>query len=208
MKKCINCGMQNEDQSNFCVSCGSSDFSNDNEQSVQNLNYQAQGQGYPPVYTPEQPIVQHPMKWFKFLIYFALFFGAFANLVLGLNYISGGIYPVQTNGQVTADMVYGFYGGGLKTLDVFYGVIMVAIAGFGIFTRFRLSKYKADGPKCVYIIYASGAVSTLIYNIALFAVNGLNQIFTVSSITSLVVSALFVFLNYRYFTKRKELFNN
>lgn len=51
MKKCNNCGTQNEEQANFCVSCGSSDFSA-NEQSVQNLNDQVQGQDDSPIYNP------------------------------------------------------------------------------------------------------------------------------------------------------------
>ncbi len=127
--------------------------------------------------------------------------------IFGFNYITGGIYAVQTNAQVTAETVYSYYGGGLKALDIFYGIIMLAIAGFGIFARFRLTKYKADGPKCIYIIYVAGAALSIIYNIALFAVTGLNEIFSVSSITSIITSALFVFLNYKYFTKRKDLFN-
>ncbi len=115
--------------------------------------------------------------------------------------------PPQTDGQVTADMVYGMYDGGLKVLDVINGVMMLVNAGFGIYTRFRLAKYKADGPKCLYILYASSAALSIIYNIALIALTGLNQVFSASGITSIVVSALVVFFNYKHFSKRKDLFN-
>lgn len=53
MKKCNKCGAQVEDQSNFCTSCGGSDFSAvvaNNEQPIQQLNDQVQN--YPPIYTP------------------------------------------------------------------------------------------------------------------------------------------------------------
>ena len=53
MKKCSKCGAQVEDQSNFCTSCGGSDFSaieSNIEQPIQQLNSQVQN--YPPIYTP------------------------------------------------------------------------------------------------------------------------------------------------------------
>lgn len=53
MKKCNKCGAQVEDQSNFCTSCGSSDFSaiaTNSEQPIQQLSDQVQN--YPPIYTP------------------------------------------------------------------------------------------------------------------------------------------------------------
>ena len=58
------------------------------------------------------------MKWYKFLIYFALFAGAFVNFIYGINYISGGIYVVETNGLTTADTVYKLYGVGLQVVDI------------------------------------------------------------------------------------------
>ena len=216
MSFCSKCGTQIESATQqFCTNCGAK---------VENQPYVSPApievnQEQAPVYEqsapvqntygiPQNPIVQHPMKWFKFLIYFALFLGAFINFVYGLNYITGGIYFSQTNGQVSAEMVYSTYGAGLKTLDVIQGILMVAIAAFGIYTRFRLAKFKANGPLCVYILYGAGAALTLLYNVALLVVTGLNQLTTVSSITSLVVSVGFILLNYAYFTKRKDLFIN
>lgn len=157
--------------------------------------------------TPSEPIVQYKMKWFKFLINFSLFFGAFINLVNGFNYITGGIYFAQTDGRVTAEMVYSTFGSGLKVLDVIQGVLLIVMAGFAIYTRFRLAKFKVNAPLCVYILYGAGAGLTLLYNVALLVVTGVNQ-FTVGSIGSLAVSVGFLLLNYAYFTKRKALFVN
>ena len=53
MKMCNKCRAQVEDQSNFCTSCGGSDFSaiaTNNEQPIQQLNEQVQN--YPPIYIP------------------------------------------------------------------------------------------------------------------------------------------------------------
>lgn len=169
-----------------------------------------------PIYMQQQSVPdstaiaseQYKMKWFKFLIYFALFAGAFVNLAYGFSYISGGIYFSQTNGQVTADMVYSTYGAGLKVLDVIQGILMIVVAVFGVYTRMRLARYKINAPLCVYILYGTNAGLTLFYNIALLAVTGLNQLTSVNSITTIAVSIGCVLLNRVYFTKRKSLFVN
>ena len=210
MSFCSTCGAKIENESTqFCSNCGakiSTPVTNSTPVTSSTPVYQPQQTV--PAYTPVEPVVEYKMKWYKFLIYFALFFGAFINFVFGFNYITGGIYFVQSDGQVSADMVYNVYGAGLKVLDVIEGIMMIAIAAFGIYTRIRLAKYKANAPMCVYILYGAGAGLTLLYNIALLAVTGLNQLTTVSGITSLAVSVGFVLLNYAYFTKRKSLFVN
>lgn len=204
MSFCNKCGVQIENENaQFCTNCGAQiGASITNSTSIY-------GQQQPkPSYIPAEPVMQYKMKWFKFLIYFALFLGAFVNLVFGFNYISGGIYFSQSNGQVTADTVYSVYGMGLKALDVIYGIVMLALAGFGIYTRSRLAKYKANAPMCVYVLYGAGTALTFVYNIALLAVTGLNQIFTVNSITSLITAVVVILLNRKYFSKRASLFIN
>ena len=187
MNFCNNCGSEIQDGELFCSKCGAP---------VQN--------------TVAMPANKYPMKWFKFLIYFALFAGALINVVYGLNYVNGNIYFVQSNGQVNAELIYGAHGSDLKTLDMIYGLLLVAIAAFGIFTRFMLSKYKKIGPMCVYVLYGAGVVVSLLYNVGLTLVTVLefSQIFTPSTIVSMVVSVLMVALNYTYFNKRKDLFVN
>lgn len=200
VKYCIKCGVEMPMGTNFCTNCGSKvDIETP-------ISYQEEIQN--PAITSVKPIVQHPMKWFKFLIYFALFLGAFINFVYGVNYISGGIYSAQTNGEITSDIIYGIYGSGLKTLDVIYGIVMLAMAGFGIYTRFRLSKYKVNAPICVYILSAIGTALSLFYNIALFIITGLNEVFSATVVTSIIGSAIYILLNYKYFSKRKALFIN
>ena len=148
------------------------------------------------------------MKWFKFLIYFSLFFGAIINIIFGLNYLTGGIYFVQSNGVTTANFVYSFFGNGLKTLDMIFGILMVGVGVFSIYTRFRLSNYKINGPLCVYILYGVSPVLTLFYNIGVGAITGISGVVSVGSFASIVVACVLIFANYRYFTKRKGFFVN
>ena len=214
MNFCSKCGTQIEDaKQQFCSNCGEKierqESSSPTVSATGGMPDQTNGQvTFEQSYNayPATPIIQHPMKWFKFLIYFALFFGALINFVFGFNYITGGIYFSQTNGQATAEMVYATFGMGLKVLDIIYGILMIAIAVFSIYTRFRLAKFKSNGPLCVYILYGSGACLTLLYNIVLIVVTGLNQLTSATSITSLIISAGFILINYSYFKKRKELF--
>lgn len=103
-------------------------------------------------------------------------------------------------------MVYAVWGSGLKVVDVIYGILLIAIAAFGVYTRFRLAKYRADAPLCVYILYGAGAALPLFYNAAVFAATGINQLFSVGNIISIAASVGFIFINRAYFTKRKDLF--
>lgn len=215
MNYCSKCGAQLGDEIQFCHNCGSKvEAPAETYAPVENVVYNAPIYGQQPpqnqFYTPAEPIVQHPMKWYKFLIYFSLFFGALINFVFGFNYITGGIYFVQSNGEFSADMIYGFYGGGLKALDVIYGILMIALAVFGIYARSRLAKYKSNGPMCIYVLFWAGAGLTLLYNIALIAVTGLNssEVFNAQVSGSIGVSVGMALGNYFYFKKRKDLFVN
>lgn len=199
MSYCSKCGAFLEESQQFCSNCGAQIIYGE-----QPFEQQPSTDSF----TPEEIAIQYPMKWFNFLIYFSLFFSAFICAVFGLNYITGGIYFSQTNGQVSADMVYGMYGNGLKVLDVLYGVITLAAAGFSIYTRFRLSKYKVNGPLCLYILYGSGATLALIYSIGVTVVTGMNQVFTPTNIVSIITSVVVLLLNIKYFQKRGTLFVN
>lgn len=150
MKYCSSCGSQlNNENQQFCSNCGAKLCADPaiNEQNTvtSQTPYPQQQVIQNPVYQAQNMNATPSMKWFKFLIYFALFAGAVINLAYGITYISGDIYEIQTNGQATSEMVYSLFSG-LKAVDVFYGVVMILIGGFSIFTRFRLSQYRKNGP--------------------------------------------------------------
>lgn len=205
MKQCPNCNAVVEDAARFCTACGTP-FVTEGEQAPAAPQAPVYVQPMPQQAAPTPPVVEQPMSWFKFLIYFALFLGAVLNVVNGFNYISGGIYFVQTNGQVSAEQVYSLYGAALKAVDVFYGVVLLAMSAFGVYTRFRLAKYKKNGPTCLYVLYAAGAAVSLLYTLAVAVVSGVNDLATV--VPSVVVSIAMILLNRTYFQKRSALFVN
>lgn len=93
MSFCNACGAKIENESvRFCPNCG------------------AQIDAPVTSSAPVEPVVEYKMGWYKFLIYFSLFFGAFVNLARGFGYLTGSVYFVEANG-VSADLVYSFYGG-------------------------------------------------------------------------------------------------
>lgn len=203
MSLCMKCGTQLENENQqFCTNCGAKvEVQGETSETVVN------GDSVCEQVSTEQ-VVNYPMKWFKFLIYFSLFCGALINFVSGIGELTGIIYFTQSGGEVTANMIYDVYGSGLKAVDVIYGIILIVFAGFMIYTRFRLAKYKANGPICLYITYGASVVLNLIYSIALLAVTGINQIFASANISAIISSVVMIFVNYVYFKKRKELFIN
>lgn len=196
MRYCSKCGNQvNGEEQKFCSKCGAELQS----------NFVIQENVYDNLNTTKQDF---SMKWYKFLIYFALFLGAFLNACMAICYLNGDIYSVQTNGRVMAEMVYGMYGNSLKVWDGFYGVLLICVAVFGIVTRHGLARYRANAPKCVYALYIAGGAASLIYNIGVLFITNATGVLNAAFWFSEVVTAIFVFANYKYFSKRAELFMN
>ena len=118
--------------------------------------------------------------------------------------MTGGIYFSQTNGQVSAEDVYYYYGDGLRFVDIAFGLFLIAFAIFGIILRNRLAKFKPDAPTLVYIFYAVSAGGSFLYAMLVSAITS-TQI-GASQIVSIIVSIVFLILNVRYFRKREHLF--
>ena len=144
------------------------------------------------------------MAWYKFLIYFALFAGAIMNLVNGFGYLTGSIYIVETNGQITAEEVYNYYGYPAMVTDIMYGLFLVILAVFAFVLRSKLANYRPDAPKMLYIFYSLVAVVPLVYSIVVAAIT--LQPLASSSFSSLLGGLLILFLNVKYFKKREHLF--
>ncbi|MBQ7011565.1 MAG: hypothetical protein IJN63_07645 [Clostridia bacterium] len=144
------------------------------------------------------------MKWYKFLISFGLFAGAFLNLIYGLNYVTGGIYLVQTNGQLSADDIYRHYGESLRYTDIAFGIFLIVFAIFGIVLRNKLAKFKSEAPKLVNVFYASSAVGILLYSIVFSTITSTG--FDALQIVSAAVSVIIWFANFKYFRNREHLF--
>lgn len=208
---CPNCGTQCPDDTKFCPSCGSSVANNQpTENAQQNFgqpnytqpNY-TQPNNYAQPYNYAQPRmynVQLEMKWFKFLIYFGLFAGAVLNCLSAILQITGAVY------EGSAEVVYIFFPE-LKFFDIFYTILLLALAILQIFTRFQLSGFKKNGPKLILIVYSAAAVISLLYGIVASVI--LHEfLFNASMIISIIVPVVMVVLNKIYFDKRKDMFVN
>ncbi len=208
---CPNCGTQCPDDTKFCPSCGSSVANNQpTENAQQNFgqpnytqpNYtQPNNYAQPYNYTqPQMYNVQFEMKWFKFLIYFGLFAGAVLNCLSAILQITGAVY------EGSAEVVYIFFPE-LKFFDIFYTILLLALAVLQIFTRFQLSGFKKNGPKLILIVYSAAAVISLLYGIVASVI--LHEfLFNASMIISIIVPVVMVVLNKIYFDKRKDMFVN
>lgn len=203
---CPNCGTQCPDDTKFCPNCGSPVANNQpTENTQQNFgqpNY-TQPNNYTQPYNYAQPRmynVQLEMKWFKFLIYFGLFAGAVLNCLSAILQITGAVY------EGAAEVVYIFFPE-LKFFDIFYTILLLALAVLQIFTRFQLSGFKKNGPKLILIVYSAAAVISLLYGIVASVI--LHEfLFNASMIISIIVPVVMVVLNKIYFDKRKDMFVN
>ena len=152
------------------------------------------------------------MKWFKFLIYFLLFFFALINLGNAAMLFTG--FHYERNQEGARDLVYSVFPK-LKTIDIVFGVLFIIMAVFVIFVRFRLAGYKENGPRLLYFYFASVIVINLIYAITVkIYLNSVNPqagdaIKVFSTVWPLMIFwGLMIIVNRTYFEKRFRLFIN
>lgn len=180
---CPSCGTEISNDSTFCSNCGVA-IANDSATSNSPTNTNELG-----------------MKWYKFLIYFALFAGAVLNAINGIQLISGNAYGEKS------DFYYAFFKG-LRVGDAIIGIICIVLAVFAIYVRFRLAQYRADGPKLILLFYAAVTVLnilTLVFALIIIPSNYRGDM--TSSIITIVVNIVMFIANKVYFDKRGHLFN-
>lgn len=188
---------------------GQSDFQ---PQQPADFNYPPQnGAGYQQQYYPpeQNPLTQNqpelPMKWYKFTIYFALFAGVAMNIISALMAFTGANYTMY---DLDPELVYWYYDG-LQALDMCYAVILIALAVFGIYVRQSLAKFKKNGPMLMYALGIASTAISAIYQIGSTVIIG-DDISTVIStvIGSIIGTAVVLYCEIKYFTKRQHLFVN
>ncbi len=144
--------------------------------------------------TPKGHNNPHPMKYYKYLINFALFVSA------GYNFENAFMLIISPS----------------RGASVFYGIYLVFLACFQVYTRFQLARYKANGPRCFYISESICAIMPLFYLIMIYAdvQPSISEIIEdikgrISWIgVEIGIYIAEIALSYVYFTKRKELFTN
>lgn len=188
---CPKCGSYMDNGARVCPVCGARANAN-------NPTAAAPRPQTPPSSTPDLP-----MNWFNFLIYFALWAGGIMNILISVPYFTGSLYDT---GELSAALVYAALPQ-LKTMDMLYGIVLVACGAFVIYTRYRLAGFRADGPMCLYISYGASAGASLVYNFLIADLVGDLSVVT-GAISSIAFAALMIVFNRTYFQRRAELFKN
>ncbi len=190
---CHSCGFPiTDDSQKFCTNCGSALMDSDVSEKTAQMAL--------------------PMKWYKFLIYFALFASAILSFISGLDCLTGNLFGAF---GWTADEAYAEFEG-LKTLFTVSGIVSIMYAGYLLVTRYCLAKKMKIGPKLIMMMYVINTVINVVLSIASAYLIVLNTGKTwheagfsvIGLITDIAMGALLVYLNKVYFDKRSALFVN
>lgn len=199
--RCPNCNALMPRGTKFCTECGTRLPVQDDL--TPNVPYQSQQPAPEPAPTAPAATLEDftgRMKWHKFLIYFALWLGALQNIGAAAANMTGSAYGDSV------DYVYAFFPG-LKILDVAFGICTLALAVFNIYTRYRLARFRRNGPACLSAAYLAALIVSVLYlavGTAICKISLLN----VQTGVSLAMSLIFLILNRSYYRKRKHLFVN
>ncbi len=197
---CPRCGSQIPDNSNFCPRCAASLTGQSPAQApVQPpVNF-----GQPVWNAPVAPAPQAlPLKWFKFLIYFALWAGAVGNLITAITFLTGVPYTMYGS---SAEEIYSALPA-LRVIDILYAIVLIGLSVYAFYVRSRLAHFKANGPTTLYWLCGLlGGASAGYSLLVMIAAETVNFSGVISSVASTVIILL---LERTYFQKRANMFVN
>lgn len=189
----------------YCKNCGAVIARNQTNCSI--CGAKAPLENERPDYIPAQqtypPKTDMSMLWYKFLIYFLLFFFAAAYAVDGVSrlvecYFGTGEYSRYAE---------------LKTYGMASGIAMLLFALFIVYTRFRLARYRKHSINLlalVCVIPPALGLSDTVAWIAIYRLHEVKLIFGSEYYIGLVLSVMLgmaaLIANLAYFGNRKELF--
>ena len=143
-----------------------------------------------------------PMKWHKFLIYFALWAGAILNGISGISTLFSCL-----GGEYAA--FYDAYPA-LLGLDIFSSLCLIGISVFQFITRNALARLSRKAPQMVVWLYASTVILSVLQVVAVWLVSGvgLSYVMTPDMWLILIEGALMTWANQVYYRKRAAMFVN
>ena len=146
-----------------------------------------------------------PMNWHKFLIYFSLWIAAVIRALDGLQLLTGTFYGPNNE----AEQVYGIFSN-LKNVDMIFGVIMLAVAAFLIYTRFQLARFREGAPNKLTLVYVLQLAVPLGYAFAVAGIvkMSISEIMNPQDLSSIAVHVVMIFVNRVYYNKRAHLFGD
>mgnify|MGYP003291198573 CR=1 FL=1 len=154
----------------------------------------------------ESPAAQTdlPMKWYNFNVSFSLIAGAVINVINAIMTVCGVEYMIN---DYDPEFMYSFYDG-LLPFNIFYGLLLIGLAVFGIYVRKNLADFKKDAPRLlVYFRIATSAVS-LIYSIGSRMIVSSSASMGSNLLGAVIGLAILLYCETKYFNNRKHLFVN
>lgn len=166
--KCVKCGYEIY-EGDTCPLCGcknSTTNSSGTSSTGAETSYTQTGDtGFTPADTAEVSIESsYSMKWYK-VLKVILWFGIISNVISAFTYFTGSTY------QGFEDELYEMLPS-LKTLDMFEGVLCIAMTVFTFIVWRALHNYKANGPKMLTVMYIINIASYAIYMFAFSSILG------------------------------------
>ncbi len=149
---------------------------------------------------PESQVVNMPMKWYSFLVYFSLFLSMIINIISGIGTMTGNQYL-----GYTAE-VYGTFPA-MKYLDIAMGIYSIAFGLLALVVRTHLVRFSKKAISLVTLFYSLPIISSILYAAASSFVLGQNC-FTASIIAPIIGQIIMLVCNIIYFKKRSHLFVN
>ena len=197
---CSQCGQQMKDGAKFCAYCG------------------AKAPQQPTrVPAPGQTVVvsDQGMAWYKFVIWVQLWVSAVIFIGAGITILTGSHYRGR------ASLVYGLIPS-LHTVDILFGLSLLAFAAYCVYTRFALAKFRRSGPTHYLWVYGLSIIIPVFYLICVYMVVNnyagdfvsfsFSDLMGSDSMTELIVyiviDIIMIVVNKIYFGKRKHLFVN
>lgn len=219
--KCPNCGASVSENDKFCRSCGAQ-INGKNDQTegdVPPIDSSIYGDGasfhggfggfggfgtQPP--PPPFGGSAIPMRWYNFLINFALYAVALLNVINAFMYFSGLAY-VNMEGTIVTKEYYATYQG-MQLLDLSYAVLLLGSATFAVLTRFALAKLKKGANNLVLVYFGVSAGINILYTFLTLVLKGTytDPASLLPIFTAVLIQIIFIVLNHTYFSKRKHLF--
>ena len=218
---CKKCGKEIADDSVFCRYCGEKQDVFDNHDIQIEADEETQDETYEKdnsssvveaVSSTErvsfsQADAVHPsltigMKWYNFVVKVQLWLFMACTALIGLSFIDG-----ATRSGASANAIYNTFPA-VRTVDIAYAIVLLALAVFAFFTRRSLVRYEARGPKFYLgISYISAFLSVLYALVCSIAANvPFGKLFNATSIGQMIPLLALAIINTVYFGKRKALF--
>ena len=198
--ECRNCGSVVPDDAKFCTSCGTAL----NTEEVMSVNKVDSSRFSEFKKANAKDHTSHGMKWFKFIIYFQLFFSAFLYGCNALALFFGWFYVIDGSNYQT--LIYLYYPI-MKFVDYFIAFSNLALLVYSFYVRQSLAKFKTNAIKLYFILYYVSITVSLVYIVVSSLVSGANTL-TVGVVFNLTVSIAMIAINKYYFSKRNQLFIN